>query len=844
GGSKPIDQLTYNYVNGPGNSNRLAYVNDNANVTNSTLGDFHYPGSGKTSSSVDFTYDADANTISDANRTISAISYYSYPNLPKQITTPKGTITFTYDASGEKLKTQVIENGITINGTATNLTTTTYYVDGAEYKTVAYSAAALASLNTTDVLQFFGTEDGRLRFKPALGTAPAQFVHDYLIRDQLGHVRVGLTDEVQQDIYPAATGEITSVTSGGTTSTAQNYESQYYSFNASDFVASSSLPWFSAISGSSYPNENDGGIPANNDPFSQTTATSTKVFQVCGNTANNPSGDNFGLGITLKVMAGDVVNIYGLSFWHNSGNLPTGSYPVSAVLGSLLGAFGGSSAVSSTLAHSALGSGGFNNAVTTPTATSLNPMLSPASAQSGTQAPYAGINYIIFDDQFKPQGTVVGFDPVSTSTDNIKQHSLAVTIPKNGYIFVYVSNQSNLNVYFDNLQVTQTRGPLLEETHYYPAGVAMAGISDRAWNKQPNYHHYQGKEMQDEEWHDGSGLEEYDFKARYYDPQLGRWNTQDPASQYASPYAGMGNNWPNGIDLDGKNFWTTLGAIGIIVGAVALTVATDGLGLMAAGGGWVAGGIVAGAGYLGASWAGGSWAPWQWNSNAWQGALAGVIAGASAVVGGAEFFEPAISSSEDAVAGAWGAGEASIGEGAANGVFIKLAETETTALLEKGTNMSWQQAVGATFGGAISGAFAGWNPTGPLTEEDGTQFTGFGLRLPGNSLLNIGEKALYNVASTTGGGILTSALQGSNPFAKVNVPLGWDQPLTLTFGKKQALLQLVNQTPAAGYDVSQLGTAIFTTASTFITNNVIKPYSSLVANEILQLIFDPRPKKH
>ena len=133
----------------------------------------------------------------------------------------------------------MVNNSI-LNNVTTNITTTTNYINGFIYKSVSYSNSSLAPLNgpNTDVLQSIDNENDRLRFKPAIGAIPASFVHDYFIKDHLGNIRVGITDESQQDIYPAATGE-TATYNGGV---AQTYEAQYYTFNSSDFINTSTLP--------------------------------------------------------------------------------------------------------------------------------------------------------------------------------------------------------------------------------------------------------------------------------------------------------------------------------------------------------------------------------------------------------------------------------------------------------------------------------------------------------------------------------------------------------------------------------------------------------------------------
>ena len=185
-----IDNLTYNYGASDYNpKNQLQSVTESSDLTKG----FKSVANGST-----YTYDSNGNMTADPNKEITSIAY-NHLNLPTTITfTNSRSISFMYDAGGNKLRKTVVQSGSTVY--------TQDYVGGIEYRT--------NSSNVTTLEAIYHAE-GRIT------TISGTLKYEYAFKDHLGNTRLMFCDK-------NANGVITQ--SGAPESSEVTQENHYYSF--------------------------------------------------------------------------------------------------------------------------------------------------------------------------------------------------------------------------------------------------------------------------------------------------------------------------------------------------------------------------------------------------------------------------------------------------------------------------------------------------------------------------------------------------------------------------------------------------------------------------------------
>ena len=517
GGSAVIDNLAYTYMATSGvENNRLLKVFDSQDHAEFKLGDFKDGGNGTTN---DYTYDLNGNLISDANKAISAIAY-NHLNLPRLVTvTAKGTIAYIYDAGGNKLQ-KVTTEGSTVK--------TTDYLGAFNYE--------------NNELQFVSHAEGRTRLtKPQTiygQSADYSWQYDYFYKDHLGNIRTTVTEQADVSLYQAT----------------METDNKDVEENVFDNLPATREE-IASIAG--YP------VGNSNNNFTS---------RVNGNVNNG-----VGPALVLKVMAGDRYDLSCISWYRNNVGAPdnqdaSGGYST-ALYNQLAGLIPGNLGTVSTH-HNGIVSGSelsFGGGL-------MNMLIQHGGMHDPYQndRPKAFINWMLLDEQFNVVHEGSGSELVG-ETDVYTLHTfLNQPVIKSGYLYVWVSNETtNINVFFDNLTIVHRTGPLLQEDDYYPFGLEMKMLSSKANGKIKNKKRYAANELQNEEFNDGSGLEFYDFNARSYDQQIGRFLQIDPKAdeegqEKCNPYHYCYNNPILYSDPDGELVFLAPLVIPAIVAGVAL----------------------------------------------------------------------------------------------------------------------------------------------------------------------------------------------------------------------------------------------------------------------------------
>lgn len=429
----------------------------------------------------ELSYDQAGNLMIERNKGIEQITY-NYLSLPERVDMGNDTyLSYSYDAAGNRLSSSLFVAG--------ELQYTQYY-----HGELLYEESTLGTR-----LSQIQHAEGRVidnLFDPEPGdpNAPHQWHatdYQYFITDHLGNTRAILSaDEVRQ-----------------------------FTFRASMEDPAEEAIYF----------ENVGLV----DPGIRSSLLINNYSPDAGATHSarlNGTGHIIGPAMTYRVQKGDQVNMkaYARYSTGNDANLAAG-------------------ALASTLNNSFWINNSFSEVVnaTNPFTAVANELMLLPNGDNGV--PKAYLTYIFLNEDFQfIDDENVGYGYLQITDEALGSHEelmLDRTFDENGYLYVFVSNHSPVDVFFDDLTISLNMSQIDQVQDYYPFGGRFRAYTQNL--SEVNRQFYQGKEEEEV-------ANIYDFHARQYDASLGRFLGVDPQGQFASPYAGMGNNPVLMVDPNGE----------------------------------------------------------------------------------------------------------------------------------------------------------------------------------------------------------------------------------------------------------------------------------------------------
>jgi RHS repeat-associated protein len=433
---------------------------------------------------------------------------------------------FAYDANGNTtidknagITTAIVYNHLNLPEKVVNSTTGDYIkniydANGRKLSQQTYNSTNVLKKTLDYVDEFFYQndtlkhityEEGRVVMIPQGGTTPE---YQYYLKDNLGNNRILFTTQPVQEESTAT------------------YETANLTTEQGQFLR--------------YENARRINVTL----FDHTNGSSTGYAERLNGTTN----ERYGLAKSISVMPGDTIKmeVYVKYVDTNSSNWTT-------ALNTLLSQIAAGTAPAGTVVDG--GSYG--------SSTSSFPYLGllNTSGSSGT-GPKAYLNWLVFDKDFVLQdaGYVRMSDAAKEYGQDVTHEKLETefAIHEPGYVYLYLSNENEtpVEVYFDDWNITHVQSPIVEANDYYPYGALMAGSYQRegSWLNRWKYNNKELITDLDLNWMD------YGLRTRgSFDP---RFRTIDPLSEQGrrwSPYAYAFDNPVMFLDPDGM--WPDWGTL-------------------------------------------------------------------------------------------------------------------------------------------------------------------------------------------------------------------------------------------------------------------------------------------
>ena len=348
-----------------------------------------------------------------------------------------------------------------------------------------------------NVLTYITTAEGRVRPRNAAAANATDYVYDYFLRDHLGNVRVVLTEEIDSKNYWASMED----------EHATEEEALFENVPETRELKPATMP--------------DDATYGTNEKVSRVTYPARPM----------------GHAKLLQLMQGDKVNIatqYYYDLLQQTNNNTTTQQVLSQLASALLQAPAGGFTTDELQQIS--------NSVTNNTA--LLNFVNQQLNQPDTPGMAKGfLTWMFFNREFNFVPEASGSLRAANAGTLDELAALEIAAPENGFMYIYVSNNSTQPVNFDNLRIRTIQSAMLEENHYYPYGMLIVPLSMQNKNT--------GLKFQSKEWVTAMDLNMYDFNLRMYDPVLARWHAADPMAQFANPYFAMNGNPVSTIDPTG-----------------------------------------------------------------------------------------------------------------------------------------------------------------------------------------------------------------------------------------------------------------------------------------------------